>query len=91
MNLNILAQFDFVLCFKPKQLLYSWPVAAIKMTLQRVLSPGGEQNNILDTPILLIVICNLLIVEGTNLLNKLMLRCSADWIGTGTDERIYKK
>ncbi len=60
------------------------------MTLQRVLSLGGQWNELFDISILLIVDCNLLVVDVASPLEKLifLLRCSNEWIGTDRDKAL---
>ncbi len=66
MLLNIFAWFDYEACFILNKLLQNWLQTAIKITLQRVLSLGVTRSETLDTPILFIVVCNLLIVNVAN-------------------------
>ncbi len=92
MILSILSWFDFVACFNANTLLYSLLQPAIKVTRQRVLGLGCICSEITDTPIPLVIVCNLLIVYVANCLEKMMplLSCSYDCIGTGTNETFCK-
>ncbi len=73
-----------------QQTLNNWLEAAIQVTLQRVLSLGGQWNELFDISILLIVDCNLLVVDVASPLEKLifLLRCSNEWIGTDRDKAL---